>query len=128
MVACCADHVVASPFAFLGSIGVVGTFACLALYAIWCEASTLPQWMPLSHRSTIRRPSRPPHAAPVAGMPNFHRLMDKHELDYLLMTAGKYKRTVHPLTKITDEGECWLFLHTVSLQDAFCQLAGCIDL
>jgi len=61
MMACCADHLVASPFAFVGSIGV------------------------------------------VSGMPNFYRVMQKNEIDYMMFTAGKYKRTVHPLTETTPE-------------------------
>ena len=65
--ACVADKLVASPFAFLGSIGV------------------------------------------VAGMPNVHKVLKKNDVDYLLFTAGKFKRTVTALTEATDDdkvGRC----------------------
>jgi serine protease SohB len=62
MMACVADHIVAAPFALIGSIGV---------------------------------------AAPV---PNIHRLLDRHGVDYENITAGKYKRTVSFLAENTDEG------------------------
>ena len=76
MMACVADRVVASPFAFLGSIGV------------------------------------------VAGLPNVHKLLEKNEVEYLLFTAGKFKRTVGVLTENTDEakekfqGWCFVMLHS----------------
>ena len=41
----------------------------------------------------------------VAGLPNFHRVLKKHEVDYYLFTAGKYKRTVTPLGEVTEEGQ-----------------------
>eukprot|EP00512_Aurantiochytrium_limacinum_P000119 CAMPEP_0171484924 /NCGR_PEP_ID=MMETSP0958-20121227/268_1 /TAXON_ID=87120 /ORGANISM="Aurantiochytrium limacinum, Strain ATCCMYA-1381" /LENGTH=503 /DNA_ID=CAMNT_0012017673 /DNA_START=8 /DNA_END=1519 /DNA_ORIENTATION=+ len=63
MMACCADRIVAAPFALIGSIGV------------------------------------------VAELPNFNRLLkDRVGIDYLLFTAGKYKRTVHMLAENTEEG------------------------
>ncbi|MEE8409825.1 MAG: protease SohB [Myxococcota bacterium] len=40
-------------------------------------------------------------AAPV---PNLHRLLDRHGIDYDEMTAGEYKRTVSMLAEITDKG------------------------
>ncbi len=62
MMACVADHIVAAPFAIIGSIGV---------------------------------------AAPV---PNVHRLLDRHGVDYENITAGKYKRTMSFLAENTEEG------------------------
>ena len=62
MMATVADRIVAAPFAFVGSIGV------------------------------------------VAGIPNFHRILQKNEVDYHLFTAGKHKRTVTPFVEITEEG------------------------
>lgn len=62
MMACVADHVVAAPFATLGSIGVVAT------------------------------------------IPNFHKILERHEVDYLQFTAGRYKRTVDMFAKNTKEG------------------------
>lgn len=52
MMACVADHLIAAPFAVLGSIGV------------------------------------------VAQLPNFHRWLDKNDVDIELHTAGEYKRTL----------------------------------
>lgn len=52
MMACVADHIIAAPFAVIGSIGV------------------------------------------LAQIPNFHRLLKKNDIDFELLTAGKYKRTL----------------------------------
>jgi serine protease SohB len=41
----------------------------------------------------------------VAQVPNFHRLLKKHEVDYKEYTAGDYKRTVSVLGEITAKGE-----------------------
>lgn len=62
MMACVADRIVASPFAVLGSIGV------------------------------------------VAQLPNFHRLMKKHDIDYEILTAGEHKRTLTLFGENTDKG------------------------
>lgn len=62
LMACVADKIVAAPFAYIGSIGV------------------------------------------VASLPNFHRLLDKYDVDYEQITAGKYKRTVTMFGENTDEG------------------------
>ena len=61
LMACVAHQILASPFAFIGSIGV------------------------------------------LFGIPNVHDLLKKHDISYEEFTAGKYKRTVTPLGKITDE-------------------------
>lgn len=63
MMASVADKIIASPFAFIGSIGV------------------------------------------VAGIPNFHKVIQKHDIDYHLFTAGKYKRTITPFSEVTEEGK-----------------------
>jgi len=39
----------------------------------------------------------------VAGFPNFHRWLDKRDIDFELMTAGKYKRTMTMFGENTDE-------------------------
>eukprot|EP00658_Telonema_sp_P-2_P081055 TRINITY_DN8209_c0_g1_i1.p1 TRINITY_DN8209_c0_g1~~TRINITY_DN8209_c0_g1_i1.p1 ORF type:complete len:383 (-),score=89.33 TRINITY_DN8209_c0_g1_i1:52-1200(-) len=39
----------------------------------------------------------------VAGMPNLSKVLRKNDIDYLLFTAGKFKRTVTALTEVTDE-------------------------
>lgn len=62
MVACVADRLIAAPFAFIGSIGV------------------------------------------LAEIPNLHRLLNKHEVDYEQLYAGEYKRTLTLLGKNTDKG------------------------
>ncbi|MBI2381128.1 MAG: protease SohB [Gammaproteobacteria bacterium] len=61
MMACVAEHVVAAPFAVLGSIGV------------------------------------------VAQLPNFNRLLKKHDVDIELHTAGEFKRTLTVLGENTDK-------------------------
>ncbi len=52
LMACVADHILASPFAIIGSIGV------------------------------------------ISQLPNFNRLLKKHEIDFEQLTAGEYKRTL----------------------------------
>ena len=41
----------------------------------------------------------------IAQVPNFHRLLKKHDIDYREITAGEFKRTVSLLGEITDKGE-----------------------
>lgn len=62
LMACVANKIVAAPFAYVGSIGV------------------------------------------IAGIPNFRRILNRHEIDYEQITAGKYKRTLSVLGENTDEG------------------------
>lgn len=40
----------------------------------------------------------------VAQIPNFHRLLKEHNIDFELLTAGKYKRTLTLFGENTDEG------------------------
>lgn len=40
----------------------------------------------------------------VAQIPNFHKVLKKHDVDYEMLTAGKYKRTLTMLGENTDEG------------------------
>jgi serine protease SohB len=40
----------------------------------------------------------------VGQVPNFHRLLDKHEIDYEMHTAGEHKRTLTMFAKNTDKG------------------------
>ena len=58
----------------------------------------------------------------VAGIPNFHRVLKKHEVDYHLFTAGKYKRTVTPFSEVTDEGKQKLQDDLTAIHEAFKQL------
>lgn len=60
MMACVANRIVASPFAILGSIGV------------------------------------------VAQLPNFHRLLKRNDVDFEVLTAGEYKRTLTVFGENTD--------------------------
>lgn len=62
MMACVADHVVAAPFAMIGSIGV------------------------------------------IAGAPNLSRFLERNDVEFHQVTAGKYKRTINVLTPNTEEG------------------------
>ena len=62
LMACVGDHLIAAPFAVVGSIGV------------------------------------------VAQLPNFRRLLDEHGVDFEMLTAGRYKRTLSMFGKNTDEG------------------------
>ncbi|MFW5823988.1 MAG: protease SohB [Marinobacter sp.] len=62
MMACVADRIIASPFAVLGSIGV------------------------------------------VAQLPNFHRMLKKHDVDYEILTAGEHKRTLTIFGENTETG------------------------
>ncbi|KZX77548.1 protease SohB [Oleiphilus sp. HI0009] len=62
MMACVADKIIASPFAIVGSIGV------------------------------------------VAQLPNFHKLLKKNDIDYEILTAGEYKRTLTMFGENTDKG------------------------
>lgn len=62
MMACVADRIVASPFAVLGSIGV------------------------------------------VAQLPNFHRVLRKHDVDFEILTAGEHKRTLTIFGENTETG------------------------
>jgi len=41
----------------------------------------------------------------VAQVPNFHRILKKHDVDYKEYTAGEYKRTVSLFGEITAQGE-----------------------
>ena len=40
----------------------------------------------------------------VAQLPNFHRLLEKHDIDFEVLTAGEYKRTLTIFGKNTDAG------------------------
>ncbi|HEY8518486.1 MAG TPA: protease SohB [Gammaproteobacteria bacterium] len=40
----------------------------------------------------------------VAQLPNFHRLLDEKGIDYEMLTAGRYKRTLSLFAKNTEEG------------------------
>jgi len=58
----------------------------------------------------------------VAGIPNFHRVLQKNEVDYHLFTAGKYKRTVTPFSEVTEEGKQKLQDDLTAIHEAFKKL------
>ena len=58
----------------------------------------------------------------VAGIPNFHRVLQKNEVDYHLFTAGKYKRTVTPFSEVTNEGKQKLQDDITAIHEAFKRL------
>lgn len=62
LMACVANKIVAAPFSYIGSIGV------------------------------------------IAGVPNFRKVLNKYDVDYEQITAGKYKRTLSMLGENTQEG------------------------
>lgn len=62
MMACMADHLIAAPFAIIGSIGV------------------------------------------IVQLPNFHRYLEKKNIDFEQLTAGQYKRTLTIFGENTKEG------------------------
>lgn len=55
----------------------------------------------------------------VASMPNVHRLLEKHGVDYQDYTAGRYKRTVTVLGAVTDEGKAKLKEQLEETHDLF---------
>jgi serine protease SohB len=77
LMACVADHVLAAPFAIIGSVGV------------------------------------------VAQLPNFHRLLEEHGIDFEQLTAGRYKRTLTLFGKNTDEGREKLRLELEEVHELF---------
>lgn len=55
----------------------------------------------------------------VAPMPNVHRLLERHGVDYQDFTAGRYKRTVTVLGPVTDEGKAKLKEQLEETHDLF---------
>jgi ClpP class serine protease len=77
MMAVCADHICAAPFAFVGSIGV------------------------------------------VAELPNVSRLLKRSDVEWLLFTAGKFKRTVTVFGENSPEAKAKFQQDLDRIQDAF---------
>mmetsp|Transcript_523 Transcript_523/g.1124 ORF Transcript_523/g.1124 Transcript_523/m.1124 type:complete len:500 (+) Transcript_523:179-1678(+) len=77
MMACCADEIVAAPFAFLGSIGV------------------------------------------IAEMPNLNKALNKNDVEWMMFTAGKFKRTVTVFGEMTEEGKAKFQSDLESIHAAF---------
>ena len=116
MMACVASKIVASPFAILGSIGVVAYVAlndCVGLrFTVMCSISqmdlnTEPHVpTPPSLARLLSHSQYGPLPSPLSRyVPNFDRILKKNDVDVHLFTAGKYKRTVDVVGPVTDEGK-----------------------
>jgi serine protease SohB len=79
LMACTADHLLAAPFAIIGSIGV------------------------------------------IAQLPNFHRLLEEKGVDFEMLTAGRYKRTLTVFGENTEEGRQKLREELEQVHDLFKQ-------
>lgn len=77
MMACIADHIMAAPFAIIGSIGV------------------------------------------VAQLPNFHRFLEKRNIDFEQITAGEYKRTLSLFGENTRQGRAKMQQEVDDLHELF---------
>jgi serine protease SohB len=77
LMACVANKIIASPFAVIGSIGV------------------------------------------LAQIPNFHRLLDKNNIDFEQITAGEYKRTLTIFGENTEKGRAKLTEEVQKTHDLF---------
>ncbi|MCB1842493.1 MAG: protease SohB, partial [Halioglobus sp.] len=55
----------------------------------------------------------------LAQLPNFHRLLKKHEIDFELMTAGQYKRTLTVFGENTEEGRAKFLQELEETHDLF---------
>jgi serine protease SohB len=55
----------------------------------------------------------------VAPVPNLHRLLERHGVDYEDVTAGRFKRTVTLLGRITEEGRAKLKEQIEDTHDLF---------
>jgi signal peptide peptidase SppA len=82
MMACCADEIVAAPFAFLGSIGV------------------------------------------IAEMPNVNKILKKNSVEWLMFTAGEFKRTVTVFGENSEDGKAKFQSDLDNIHEAFKQHVG----
>lgn len=55
----------------------------------------------------------------VAQLPNFHRLLEKHDIDYELLTAGEYKRTLTLFGENTEKGRQKFIQDLEDIHDLF---------
>jgi serine protease SohB len=55
----------------------------------------------------------------VAQLPNFHRLLKKHDVDYEMLTAGEYKRTLTVLGENTDKDRAKVQQDLEEIHDLF---------
>jgi len=55
----------------------------------------------------------------VAQMPNVHKLLKKNDVDFMIFTAGKYKRTITPVTENTEEAKAKFQSELDAIHDEF---------
>ncbi len=60
----------------------------------------------------------------LAQVPNFNRLLKKHDIDYEEITAGEYKRTLSILGEITDKGRAKFTEQIQDTHDLFKRFIG----
>ncbi|MGN1282059.1 MAG: protease SohB [Succinivibrio sp.] len=82
LMACVADSIVAAPFSYVGSIGV------------------------------------------IAQLPNFNKVLKKHDVEYEQITAGKYKRTLTMFGENTPEGRDKFKQELVMIHDRFKEIVS----
>jgi serine protease SohB len=60
----------------------------------------------------------------VAQLPNFHRLLKKHDIDYEMLTAGEYKRTLTVFGENTDKDRAKVRQDLEEIHDLFKTFVG----
>jgi serine protease SohB len=60
----------------------------------------------------------------LAQLPNFHRLLKKHDIDFELLTAGEYKRTLTMFGENTDKGREKFVEELEQTHDLFKEFVG----
>ena len=60
----------------------------------------------------------------VAQLPNFHRLLQKHDIDYEMLTAGEYKRTLTVFGENTDKDRAKVKQDLEEIHDLFKTFVG----
>ena len=60
----------------------------------------------------------------LAQLPNFHRLLKKHDIDFELLTAGEYKRTLTMFGENTDQGREKFVEELEETHDLFKEFVG----
>lgn len=60
----------------------------------------------------------------MAQLPNFHRLLKKHEIDFEVLTAGEYKRTLTLFGENTDKGRQKFLQDLEETHDLFKEFVG----
>lgn len=55
----------------------------------------------------------------LTSTPNFSRVLKRHEIDWIQITAGKWKRTVDPLSEVTEEARAKAQQDVQTIHEAF---------